>query len=158
MRHCVRMVCPNAAAGTYVAFSRIPIGVVPGPARFVWRPQDYAAAALLDWNVEGATYGVYQGATVAPPDVVAPALDTCAAVPPLGALGLGYALDAGSDVDGDGVLSKVAMWRPVRGAGGGVLAAAPGIASGNNSSCGGDTQPANVGDVKIVTCSREDVL
>jgi type IV pilus assembly protein PilA len=158
LRQSERMACPNAATGVYVTFGQIPIGAVPGTAKFVWQPQDYAAAGLIDWNVEGGTYGVYSGSTAAPPVVVAPTLDTCVAVAPLGVLGRAYTLNANSDIDGDATLSKVSMWRPVRNNLGVITTAAPAIAGGNNTNCGGDLQPANIGDGQVTTCSSDNVF
>jgi type IV pilus assembly protein PilA len=159
LRQSERMACPNAATGVYVAFGQIPIGATPGTAKFVWIAQDYAAAGLIDWNVEGGTYGVYSGATAAAPTVIAPTLATCAATAPLGALGRAYSLNANSDIDGDTVLAKVAMWRPVRDNAGAVTVAAPGIAGGNNVNCNGaDTQPTNIGDGQVTTCSSDNIF
>ena len=139
LRASERQACLNAATGQYVAVTQLPIGATPGSAKYSWQPQDYAAASALDWSIEGGTYGVYEVATAAPPDVVAPALDTCAALPPLGALGRALAINGSSDIDGDGVLSKVATWKPQRSDAGAILIAAPGIARGDSTNCGGKT-------------------
>jgi type IV pilus assembly protein PilA len=158
LRQAERMVCPNAATGQYVAFAQIPIGAVPGTVKFVWQPQDYAAAASLDWNVEGGTYGVYTGATDAAPVVVAPTLAACPA--PLGNLGRAISVAANSDIDGDGVFTSVGYWKPVRnnlGAPTTPAPALPGLAA-NTLNCGGATQPATIGDGQITTCSSDNIF
>ena len=159
LRQSERMACLNAATGVYVSFGQIPIGATPGTAKFVWQPLDYAAAGAIDWNVEGGTYGVYSGATGVAPTVIAPTVATCAnTVGTLGTLGLTYSLNANSDIDGDKVLSKVAMWRPVRDNAGNPTAA-PGIAGGDNTNCNSkDTQPANIGDGQVTTCSSDNIF
>jgi type IV pilus assembly protein PilA len=159
LRQAERMVCQNAATGQYVAFNQIPIGAVPGTVKFVWQPADYAAAASLDWNVEGGTYGVYTGATAAPPVVVAPTLAGCPA--PLGALGRAISIAANSDIDGDAVHSSVGYWKPVRDNAGAVTTVAPALpntGAANTVNCGGAAQPANIGDGQITTCSADNVF
>jgi type IV pilus assembly protein PilA len=159
LRQSERMACPNAATGQYVAMGQVPIGATPGTVKFVWIAQDYAAASAIDWNVEGGTYGVYQAATAAPPTVVAPTLATCAAVAPLGALGRAMVINGSSDIDGDAVLSKVSVWKPVRDNTGAITTVAPGVVQGNNANCGGaDTQPTNIGDGQITTCSTDNIF
>ncbi len=165
LRQSERMACANAATGVYVAFGQIPIGAVPGSAKFVWVAQDYAAAGAIDWNVEGGTYGVYAGAADGStlPAAVAPTVNTCAgtANTTLGALGLAYSLSANSNIDGDAVFSKVAMWRPVRNNLGVVTLAAPvspAYVGENLQNCAGGTQPGNIGDGQVTTCSSDNVF
>jgi hypothetical protein len=84
-------------------------------------------------------------------------VNTCAA--PLGDLGRAMVINAQSDIDGDGTLSKVAAWKPVRNNLGAITTVAPAIASGDNTNCNAaDTQPANVGDGQITTCSADNVF
>jgi len=164
LRQSERMACVNAATGVYVAFGRIPVAASGnvGTAKIVWQAADYAAAGLIDWNVEGGTYGMYQGSTAVAPVVIAPTLATCAATAPLGALGLAYSLNAASDIDGDATLSKVSMWRPVRDNTGAITAtgAAPviAVAGENLQNCAGGTQPTNIGDGQVTTCSSDNVF
>ena len=159
LRQSERSVCPNAATGQFVALTATPNNPAPGTVKFVWVAADYAAAANIDWNVEGSTYGVYQVATAAAPVVVAPTVATCAGTGNLGALGRAMTIDAQSDIDGDAVLSKVSVWKPVRDNTGAVTTVAPGIAAGNNINCGGaNVQPANVGDGQVTTCSADNVF
>jgi type IV pilus assembly protein PilA len=159
LRQSERSVCANAASGQYVALDATPtVGASSRTVKFVWVAADYVAAQALDWMVEGGTYGVYSAATAAQPAVVAPTVNTCAT--PLGALGRAMTINAQSDIDGDGVLSKVAVWKPVRDNAGAITAAgiAPAIASGDNTNCGSDTQPTNVGDGEVKTCSADSVF
>ena len=163
LRQSERMACKNAATGVYVSFGQIPIGATPGTAKFVWVAQDYAAAGAIDWNVEGGTYGIYAGATALKPTVVAPTVDTCTgtANPTLGDLGLAYSLSANSNIDGDAIFSKVAMWRPVRNNLGVITQAAPvsvAYAGEDLQNCAGGTQPTNIGDGLVTTCSSENVF
>ena len=67
------------------------------------------AASAIDWVVQGGTYGVYQAATDAPPDV-SPRRSTPAPRSPLGALGQALTISATSDIDGDAVVSLVAAF------------------------------------------------
>ncbi|HEY7726479.1 MAG TPA: prepilin-type N-terminal cleavage/methylation domain-containing protein [Anaeromyxobacteraceae bacterium] len=158
LRQSERSVCPNAATGQFVALTATPNNPTPGTVKFVWVAADYAAASAIDWNVEGSTYGVYQVGTAAAPAVVAPTVATCAGTGNLGALGRAMTIDAQSDIDGDTVLSKVSVWKPVRDNTGAITTAAPAIAAGNNTNCGGNTQPANVGDGQVTTCSADNVF
>ncbi len=165
LRQSERMACANAATGVYVSFGQIPIGATPGTAKFVWIAQDYAAAGAIDWNVEGGTYGVYVGSTAGAPTVVAPTVATCAgtANTTLGTLGLAYSLNAASDIDGDAIGSKVSMWRPVRNNLGVITQAAPAIAGAlegatSLQNCPAGTQPTNIGDGQVTTCSADNVF
>jgi len=161
LRQAERQVCLNAATGQYVAFAQIPTVAAPGTVKFLWQPADYLAASALDWNVEGGTYGVYAGVTAAAPVVVAPMVANCAA--PLGALGRAITVAANSDIDGDGIFSAVAYWKPTRDAVGAVAVlapVAPGLAVGAGlQNCPGGLQAgANVGDGQIHTCSADNVF
>jgi len=164
LRQGERQVCLNAATGQYVAFTRIPLAATgnPGTVKLSWLPADYAAAGLIDWNVEGGTYGVYTAATAAPPTVVAPTLATCAATPPLDVLGRALTVTANSDIDGDGVLSTVLYWKPVRNNLGVITTAAPAapnLAAADTTLCGGAVQPAaGFGDGQIFTCSSDNIF
>lgn len=161
LRQAERQVCVNAATGQYVAFAQIPTVAAPGTVKFLWQPGDYQAAASIDWNVEGGTYGVYTGTTAAAPVVVAPTLALCPA--PLGNLGRAITVAANSDIDGDGIFSAVAYWKPVRNNAGVITTlapVAPGIAVGAGlTNCAGGLQAgANVGDGQIHTCSEDNVF
>jgi type IV pilus assembly protein PilA len=159
LRQSERMVCPNAATGQFVALTATPNNPAPGTVKFVWVAADYAAASAIDWNVEGSTYGVYQVATAAAPVVVAPTVNDCTGAGNLGLLGRAMTIDAVSDIDGDGTLAKVNVWKPVRNNAGAITTAAPGVASGDNTNCGGaDLQPGTIGDGQVHTCSSDNVF
>jgi type IV pilus assembly protein PilA len=163
LRQAERMVCLNAATGQYVAFGRIPLAASgnPGTVKIVWLPADYAGAAALDWNVEGGTYGVYTGATAAPPVPPAGIVVTCAGTQTLGALGRAISVTANSDIDGDGALSMVTYWKPVRDNAGAVTTVAPNapnLAAADTTNCGGVVQPATLGDGQITTCSSDNIF
>ena len=163
LRQSERMVCLNAATGQYVAFGRIPLAAsgTPGTIKLVWQPADYAAASLIDWNVEGGTYGAYSAATDAPPLVVTPTVATCSATLPLGALGRAVTVTANSDIDGDLILSSVGYWKPVRDNLGAITTpapAAPNLGAADVTNCGGNMQPANIGDGQITTCSSDNIF
>jgi type IV pilus assembly protein PilA len=161
LRQSERSVCANAATGAYITLTVTPAAGVPGAQKLVWANTDYAAASSIDWNVEGSTYGVYSAATANAPVVVAPTIAACPA--PLGALGLAYSITAISDIDGDGpaVINRglVGMWRPQRNAAGALVGAAPpALAGGDVTNCAGGTQPLNVGDGQVHTCSADNVF
>ena len=164
LRQSERMACPTAQTGFYVAFGQIPTvatAAAPGASKIVWQAADYAAAGNIDWNVEGGTYGIYEGTTAAAPAAVAGATADCTGTGTLLLLGAAYTLNAVSDIDGDATLAKVAMWRPVRDNTGNITATgtAPAIARGDNTNCAGaDTQPANIGDGQVTTCSADNVF
>ena len=53
----------EASAGQYAALNAgasLPTGQAPGTAKLLWAPADLAAAAQIDWIVEGKTYGIYR--------------------------------------------------------------------------------------------------
>jgi type IV pilus assembly protein PilA len=158
IRQSERTLCPNAATGAFVAFAAIP-AAAPSTSRTVWADADRVAAAALDWNVEGATYGQYAGATAAAPVVVAPTVALCPA--PLGNLGLALTISGVSDIDGDTALAAVASWKPRRAADGTVATAAPAAvtpAGTNVANCANGTQPTNIGDGQIHTCSADNIF
>jgi type IV pilus assembly protein PilA len=161
LRQAERQVCPAAATGQYVAFAQIPIGATPTTTKFVWQPQDYAAAAALDWNVEGGTYGVYAGATAAPPTVQAGVQDDCTGTATLGVLGQAISVAANSDIDGDAAFSAVNYWKPVRDGTGTITTDAPdapNIAGADTTNCAGAAQPGTIGDGQITTCSSDNIF
>ena len=160
LRQSERTLCAGAPTGNFVAFAQVPIGQAPSSQKLLWIDGDRVVASSIDWVVQGATYGVYAAATVAPP---AGNNVTCAAaVPGLGAFGGGLSVAAASDIDADGVLASVGTWQPVRNATtGAVQTPAPGLvlpAGANTAACGGATQPATIGDVQTTVCSADSVF
>jgi len=146
-----------AITGAYTTLAVTPSGGAPGSQKIPWVAADYAAAGSIDWNVEGATYGVYlagiSNQPAAPPNTV----NACPA--PLGALGLAYSITARSNIDGDAQLGMVGMWRPQRdNLGAPVGAAPPAVAGGDNVNCPAGTQPLSVGDGQVHTCSADNIF
>jgi type IV pilus assembly protein PilA len=164
LRQSERVLCLNAATGQFVAFTQIPVAP-PSSSRTVWVAADLVNASLIDWMVQGGTYGVYATTTAAPPTVVAPALATCAASPPLGALGQALTIAATSDIDGDDVGSLVASFTPHIVASTGVADipapvpyafAKPATISTVN--CPAGVQPGGVGNGQVTNCSADNVF
>jgi type IV pilus assembly protein PilA len=158
IRQSERSLCPNAATGAFVAFEAIP-AAAPSSSRTLWGNADRVAASALDWNVEGATYGQYAGATAAPPAISGAMVDTCGA--PLGDLGLALTISGVSNIDGDDALAAVAAWKPQRAADGSEATPAPAAilpANTNDDNCDGGTQPATIGDGQVHTCSADNIF
>ncbi len=163
LRQGERVVCTvgtnQAVTGHYVTLVTTPATGAIGASKIVWTTSDYGAAAGIDWNVEGGTYGKYAtGVSNTPATVPTGMTSTCPA--PLGALGLAYSVSAISDIDGDTTnIGLVGMWRPQRSATGALVGAAPpALAGGDLTNCPGGTQPASVGDGQVHTCSADNVF
>jgi hypothetical protein len=135
---------------------------IPGGQKCVWANQDRVQAGVIDWSVEGATYGVYEANVPAVP-VVNPVQNTCpiqnaATV----TLGLNIAIGAVSNIDATVPLGQVCMWRVQVLADGApdpaqLAIACPG--GGDLTACGGvDTKPATIGWGQITTCSGDNVF
>ncbi len=170
LRQGERQLCLNAVTGAYTDMPG-PVGTgVPDPAncprtapngtqKCVWQQPDLAAAQALDWNVEGATYGIYQALTGTPPTAPAPFVTVCGK----NNLGLTLSIGAYSNIDGDKVAGTVCMWRDSINADGTLAAAAgdcpakvgPGA---DNTVCGGWTRPATIGSGQVTTCSADNVF
>jgi type IV pilus assembly protein PilA len=163
LRQSERMLCANAATSQFVAFAQIP-AAAPTSSRTVWLNTDLVAASALDWVVQGGTYGVYAGGTLAPPAVAAPMVAACPA--PLGNLGQALTISATSDIDGDGVGSLVAAFTPaINASTGNVVTAAPAPfafaapATISNIICAAAVaQPATVGNGQVTNCSADNVF
>jgi hypothetical protein len=69
---------------------------------------------------------------------------------------------ANSDIDGDGVLSSVLYWKPVRDNAGAITTdapPAPNLAAADTTLCGGAVQPAaGFGDGQLFSCSSDNVF
>ncbi|ABS24893.1 fimbrial protein pilin [Anaeromyxobacter sp. Fw109-5] len=108
---------PEGAIGQYWQFAAVPTPVAPndvGTSKIAWTPGDVVVARNIDWAVEGATYGRYQS------DVTAPTTGTIVANS-----GVALTVTARSDVDGDGVLRCVALFKPQLGSLGDVTSTPP---------------------------------
>jgi type IV pilus assembly protein PilA len=163
LRQSERQACPNAATGVFVGMLRTP-NVAPGSQKNTWAQGDYATAQRIDWVVEGGTYGVYFVTTGLPPTVVAPTVATCNGTASLDTLGLTMTVFANSDIDGDGVQTTVASWKPLRGANGaitatGIAPAATIPTGGDATNCTGGLQAAaGVSDGEVFNCSADNVF
>ena len=152
LRQGERQVCLNAATGAYVANTATPVGTL-GSQKIVWQPADYAAAAPIDWNVEGGTYGIYTvmvSNQVVVPGGTNPTVNDCTGTQRLGILGLAYAIQAVANIDGDtgaNSVGIVGMWRPQRNNAGAIVGAVAGPlvqANADLTNCAGGTQPLKV--------------
>ena len=159
IRQSERVLCATAMTGYYVATQQIPAGA-PSANRRAWLPADNMAASTIDWSVQGNTYGVYQVWTANQPVAPAGQVNTCAA--PLGNLGGSVAIAAFSDIDGDAVLSSVALWTPmINNSTGAVVAGAAAftaLAGANVANCPGGAQPTNVGPSQVTNCSLDNIF
>jgi type IV pilus assembly protein PilA len=161
LRQSERVLCTGAASSQFTTLAQIP-AATPGSSKAIWAAGDLVAASLIDWAVQGGTYGAYAARTLDPPTTGG--LATCAA--PLGALGQALTIAATSDIDGDGVGSLVASFtRSIVASTGApdteapsattvVFSAAP--AAIDSAVC--TTQPANVGSGQVTNCSADNVF
>ena len=161
LRQGERQLCLNAITGAYTDMPITPAAAtgVPGPQKIVWLPADLAAAARVDWNVEGATYGAYQ-ATVTQ---AAAATIPTGFVAACGALNLGPVMSVGawSNIDGDTTFSSVCMWRNLVNTAGAEVVAAPNCpvnAAADTTVCNGVTKPGSIGFGQVTTCSADNVF
>jgi type IV pilus assembly protein PilA len=160
LRQSERQVCIGAATGAFATLLPVPALATLNTSKTVWAATDTAAAQILDWAVEGATYGQYQvqtnGQVAAPPNGV----NTCAAASPAGlltALASRATMQAISDIDDDGTNALVVVWKPsIDNAG--AETASPAAAAGDLTNCAGGTKPATVGAGQVFTCSSDNVF
>jgi len=98
--------------GEYFGTGELPraCGGRPGAARQEWMPSDRAMAGAVDWTVEGSTYGCYNSAV------------NQGSGSPFGTQVTIWAL---SDLDGDGELACVALYKPMAGLDGSIAVAPP---------------------------------
>jgi type IV pilus assembly protein PilA len=102
-------------AGQYwnVGGAKMP-AAAPGSSKLAWSAAELANAALMDWQIEGATYFQYQVTT------------PCAGIPAGTASGICYMVGAAADIDGDGAAGLVALAKPpISGATAALLAGQP---------------------------------
>ncbi|WP_242360559.1 type IV pilin protein [Anaeromyxobacter sp. SG17] len=99
---------PAGAIGQYWQFAAVPTGSV-GTSKIAWSAANVVTARSIDWSVEGATYGQYQTL------ITQPTTGTVVANS-----GVALTVQAQSDVDGDGVLRCVALFKPQLGSTGAV--------------------------------------
>jgi type IV pilus assembly protein PilA len=159
LRQGERQVCVNAITGAYTDLAATPAKTVPGSQKVVWVATDTAAAQAIDWNVEGATYGIYQ-ATAGNVPAKAPAgfVTVCGA----NNLGLSLSVGAWSDIDGDAALAGVCLWRDQVDNAGALVGATPACpanaAKADMTNCAGGVRPATAGSGQVVGCSADSIF
>ncbi len=85
--------------GQYWDLGAVPLpGTAPGTAKVAWSAAELATAALMDWQVEGATYFQYQVSVA-----------NCAGIPAGAQSGVCYTVGASADNDGDGTVGLVGL-------------------------------------------------
>ncbi len=163
LRQSERVLCTGAATGVFAGLGPVPAAATLNANKYVWLPADLATAAVLDWIVQGGTYGQYSIATAGPPP--APAVATCnvvngATTVAITGFGNAVSMSAISDIDGDGVRATIGAWQPNRRADGTVQTAAPAIPlAGDISNCAGGTLPlTGVGDGQVTNCSADSIF
>lgn len=106
----------GVTTGQYFVFEDVlPTGCVPGTAKNAWEDADVGAASAIDWNVEGSTYGCYQGTVAGGAG---------------GQYGTAMTLEAQADIDGDGVLAAAVLFKPIIAPDGTLTVEAPASAGG----------------------------
>jgi len=92
-----QIVVGNPTTGQYWTFTNaVPAGAAVGTSKLPWAAVDLAVSQTIDWVVQGSTYGRYNASAAG------------GAVP----FGVTLSVCAVADIDGDAVLSGVALWQP----------------------------------------------
>jgi type IV pilus assembly protein PilA len=169
LRQGERQYCLNAVTGAYVDMAPTPTPANclrtagNGSQKCVWSTVEMGRAAALDWNVEGATYGIYQATTANPPTIPpgTPFVVVCAAPP--GNLGMTLSVGAWSNIDADTTLGTVCMWRDQVDVTTGAVTVAPACpasvpAGADITLCPGGTRPATIGSGQVTNCSADSVF
>ena len=118
LRQSERTVATGGASGVYVALGTLPTGCTPKPAKQAWAAADIKAAGTIDWVIEGNTYACYSIS-------VGNAATGCTAGSTLGNCGASLAVEATSDIDGDGVNGCVYLFKPLLDSTSAVVAGTP---------------------------------
>ena len=118
-----------AESGVFVSLGTLPSACTPaggatGPttSKKGWSATDLANATGIDWVIEGNTYACYTIST-------GNAAGTCTAGAALGNCGASLGVSAVSDIDGDGALACVALYKPL-------LTSTGAITAGPATACG----------------------
>ncbi len=154
LRQSERVLCVGAPTSEYAGIGPVPGGnAVVGVQKLIWSPTDIVNASAIDWTVQGATYCQYQTATAGGTTIA------CTS-PPVATMGLGLAIAAISDIDGDGTKATVALWNPQTDTTGTVIAATQAtlpLTSGDVTVCGATTQGTNPSG-QVLTCSKDNIF
>jgi len=86
--------------GRYFLTGALPVVCTNGTSKNAWTPIDLARAGAIDWVVEGQTYGCYNNAVVG-------------GLPADANYGTALTLWATSNIDGDGTVACVDLYKPV---------------------------------------------
>ncbi len=164
-----RQFCLNAVTGAYVDMVATPTPANclrtagNGSQKCVWTTAEMQRAAALDWNVEGATYGIYQAITANPPTIPpgTPFVTTCTTPP--GTLGMTLSIGAWSNIDADATIAGVCMWRDAVDVTTGTVTTAPNcpaLATGgaDMTLCTGGARPLTIGSGQVAGCSADNVF
>ncbi len=167
LRQGERQYCLNAVTGAYadMAATPSPAGclrtALNGSQKCVWTAPELARAAALDWNVEGATYGIYQAITGTAPTIPAgtPFVVACGA----NNLGLTLSIGAWSNIDADALNGTVCMWRDLIAADGTTTAVAPVCPATlapvpDLTLCPGGTRPPTIGSGQVAGCAADNIF
>jgi type IV pilus assembly protein PilA len=90
----------GGVSGQYVALGQLPITCTLGTNKNPWIAGDYQTARIIDWAIEGKTYGCYHVGTISYT---------------LNDPGVHLTVYAQSDIDGDTVNSCVYLFKPTLG-------------------------------------------
>ena len=108
----------NNAMGLYAPLNQLPATCTPGPKKNPWTTTDLKNAGVIDWVIEGSTYGCYLVST-------GNASGSCTAGASIGNCGTSLSVQATSDIDGDGANACVYLFKPVLDSSGGLTAGTP---------------------------------
>jgi type IV pilus assembly protein PilA len=107
-------VVAGTASGVYVDLGLLPLGCTTKPSKTAWTTTDIGTATKIDWVIEGNTYGCYTVTTGNPPT-------GCVA----GSCGASLAVQAESDIDGDGTPACVYLFKPLLDSNSGIVTGTP---------------------------------
>jgi type IV pilus assembly protein PilA len=169
LRQNERQYCPNAVTGAYVDMAPTPTPATclrtagNGSQKCVWSTTEMSRAAALDWNVEGATYGIYQAVTGSAPTIPTGTAYTAVCVTPPGNLGLTLSIGAWSNIDADSTIGTVCMWRDRVDVTTGTVTTAPtcpaaAVAGADVTLCAAGVRPATIGSGQVAGCSADTVF
>jgi type IV pilus assembly protein PilA len=163
LRQGERQLFANAFTGHYASMVETPTAcAAPSANKCVWNQNDIHRASVLDWNVEGATYGFYNAAVGNTPAAGGGFVPTgTSGAPSNSAITLGLSLSIGSrsNIDGDAATSSVCLWRAQIGSDGNPIAGNPTCTAGTSmTNCAGGTKPASAGWGQTVGCSADNVF
>jgi type IV pilus assembly protein PilA len=126
-------VVAGTASGVYVDLGLLPAGCTTKPSKTQWTTTDIGTATKIDWVIEGNTYGCYSITTGNPPT-------GCTT----GTCGASLAVQAQSDIDGDGTPACVYLFKPL-------LDSVSAITAGTPVACGVTVATPPFGQANVAT-------